>query len=134
MMGERSMFQDLQPKLGRYVTFGGNQKGKIVKIDKVGKTLFLSIDNVFFVKGLKHNMRISQLCENGHDVSFNKGECIVRNPNCSLMFTTKRKNILYKINLFDLTNQNKLGHASLRLISKLNKHNLVRRVEPVFEE
>ncbi|RDX69645.1 hypothetical protein CR513_51211, partial [Mucuna pruriens] len=93
-------------------------KRKIAMIGKVGKTLFPSRDNVLFVE--------RQLCDSGHDFSFNKGDCIVRNPNGSLMFTTKRQNNLYKINLFDLTNQNKLEHASLILISKLNKHNLVR--------
>ncbi|RDX96792.1 hypothetical protein CR513_20506, partial [Mucuna pruriens] len=45
----------------------------------------------------------------------------------SIVFSTKRQNNLYKIDLANLTNQNvtclKLGHASLRLISKLKKHN-----------
>ncbi|RDX93115.1 hypothetical protein CR513_24654, partial [Mucuna pruriens] len=116
MTGERSMFQDL------------SQKGKIAKIDKISKHPFPSIDNVLFFEGLKHDLlSISQLCDNGYDVSFNKGECISN---------------LHKINLTDLINQSvtclvsinndqwtwhkKLGHASLRLISKLKKHNLVR--------
>ncbi|RDX64511.1 hypothetical protein CR513_56922, partial [Mucuna pruriens] len=92
---------------------------------------------------LKHNLpSISQLCDNGYDVSFNKGECIVKNHNGSIIFFSKRQNNLYKINLLDLKNQNvtclvsinndqwtwyeKLEHASLRIISKLKKHNLVR--------
>ncbi|RDX64006.1 hypothetical protein CR513_57483, partial [Mucuna pruriens] len=119
MMRERSMFQDLRPKTIGWVTFGGNKKG------------------------LKHNLlSISQLYGSGYDVSFNKKECIVKNQNCSQIFSVKRQNNLYKINLTNLTNQNvtclvsinnyqwtwhkKLGHASLRLISKLKTHNLVR--------
>ncbi|RDX62902.1 hypothetical protein CR513_58723, partial [Mucuna pruriens] len=132
MMEERSMFQYLRPRL----LFGDNQKGKIVRISKIGKHHFPSIENVLFVEGLKHNLlSISQLCDNGYNVSFNKGECIVKNLDGSLMFSAKRQNNLYKINLTDLTNQSvtclvsikddtwtwhkKLEHASLRLISKL---------------
>ncbi|RDX71112.1 hypothetical protein CR513_49577, partial [Mucuna pruriens] len=102
-------------------------EGKIVGVGRIGKRPFLSINNVLYVKVLKHNLlSISQLCDSGYDVSFNKGECI---------------NNLY-IDLTNLANQNvtclmsinddwwtwhkKLGHASLRLISKLKKHNLVR--------
>ncbi|RDX83382.1 hypothetical protein CR513_35703, partial [Mucuna pruriens] len=56
-----------------YITFGGNQKGKKVRIDKIGKTHFPTIENALFFEGLKHNiLSISQLCDNGHDVSFNK--------------------------------------------------------------
>ncbi|RDY05819.1 hypothetical protein CR513_10291, partial [Mucuna pruriens] len=59
-----------------------------------------------------------------------------------IIFSTMRQNNLYKIDITDLTNQNvtclvsinndqwmwykKLGHASLRLIFKLKKHNLMR--------
>ncbi|RDX70583.1 hypothetical protein CR513_50161, partial [Mucuna pruriens] len=93
MTRERSMFQDLMPKLRGWVTFGGNQKDKIVQIDKISK------HNILFVEGLKHNLlSVSQLCYNEYNVSFNKGECI------------------------------KLGHASLRLISKLKKCSLVREL------
>ncbi|RDX88768.1 hypothetical protein CR513_29592, partial [Mucuna pruriens] len=53
---ESSMFQDLRPKSGNYVTYGGNQKGKIVGIDKIDKHHFPSIDNVLFVEGLKYNL------------------------------------------------------------------------------
>ncbi|RDX81474.1 hypothetical protein CR513_37845, partial [Mucuna pruriens] len=40
MMRERFVFQDLRPKLSRWVTFRGNKKGKIVKIGKIGKYPF----------------------------------------------------------------------------------------------
>ncbi|RDX82802.1 hypothetical protein CR513_36365, partial [Mucuna pruriens] len=135
MMGERSMLQDLRPMSRGRVTFGGSQKGKIVGIGKISKNLFPSIDNVLFVEGLKHNLLMNM-------TFLNKGECIVKNLNGSLTFSTKRQNNLYKINLTNLTHQNvtcivsinsdqwtwhkKLGHASLRLISKLKKHNLVK--------
>ena len=142
------MFQDLQMKKGGQVTFGGNQKGKIAGVGKIGILPSASIDNVLFVEGLRHNLlSISQLCDSGYGVSFNKDECIVQNKDGSLLFTSKRQNNLYKIKLVDLTKQDvtclvlvkdnqwiwhkKLGHANMRLISKLKKHNLVRGLSDI---
>lgn len=135
------MFQCLTPYHGGTVTFRGNQKGLITWVGKIGIHLYPFLNNVLFVEGLKHNfLNISQLCGNGCDVSFNKDECIVQNKDVSLLFFVKRKGNLYKIRLGELSNQNvscllpvkenhwvwhkKLGYASLRLISKLQKHNL----------
>ncbi len=50
------MFQELKPKDGGFVGFGGNQKGKIVGIGRIGKGSLPSIDNVLYVEGLKHNL------------------------------------------------------------------------------
>ena len=93
MTEEKSMFQDLKLKAGGSITFGENQKGKIVGIGKIGKHPFSSIDNVLLVEGLKHNLlSISQLCDSGSNVFFNQGECIIKNFNGSILFTTKRQN------------------------------------------
>ncbi|RDY11697.1 hypothetical protein CR513_03602, partial [Mucuna pruriens] len=109
MMGERSMLQDLRPKFEGWAIFEVNKKGRIASIGKIGKHNFPSINNVLYVEGLKHNLlSISQLCDCGYDVPL-----------------IKENNTLHKINLIELTNQNKLGHASKRLILKLNKHHLV---------
>ena len=75
-------------------------------------------------------------------VTFNKEECIIKNSDNSTLFTRTRKNNLYEINLSDLSNQNvtclmtvedereiwhkKLGHLSLKYISKLSKRDLVK--------
>ena len=136
------MFQNLKSRKAGQVTFGGDQKGHILGIGKIGINSSISIDNVLFVKGLTHNLlSISQLCDSGYEVSFNKNKCIVKRSDSSILFTADRQNNLYKLMLTDLEKQNvnclvsyenqwlwhkKLGHASLRLISKLKKHNLVR--------
>ena len=58
---------------------GGNRKGRITRVGKIGIHPYPSIDNVLFVEGLKHNLlNISQLCDSGYVVSFNKDECIVQ--------------------------------------------------------
>ena len=86
------MFLDLQHKRGGTVTFGDNQKGKIIGIGKIGKGSLPSIDNVLFVKGLKHNLlSISQLCDSGYDVSFNRNKCLVKNKDGTIFFSANRK-------------------------------------------
>ncbi|RDX75786.1 hypothetical protein CR513_44301, partial [Mucuna pruriens] len=120
-MEERSMFQDLRPKFRDELPL------------EIGKHHFPSIDNVLYVEGLKHNpLSMNQLCENEYDISFNKREYMVKNIDGSLLFSSKRQNNLCRVNLIDLLDQNKLGHASLRLISKLSKHHLVRALPNII--
>ena len=88
-------------------------------------------------------LSISQLSDNVYDIIFNKKICkAVNQKNGTVLFTGKRKNNIYKIKLSDLKNQNvtclmsvneeqwawhkRVGHISLRRISKLNKLELVR--------
>ncbi|RDX75065.1 hypothetical protein CR513_45107, partial [Mucuna pruriens] len=98
MMGEKYMFQDLMPKKGGWVAFG-------VGIGRIGKHPFPSIENVLYVKRLKHNLlSISQLYYNVYNVSFNKGECIVRDCNDFIILFVKRQKNLYKIDLTNLIN------------------------------
>jgi hypothetical protein len=105
MTGERSMFQDLRPSKGS-VSYGSG-KGKIIGIGKVGKYPLPIINEVSYVEGLKYNLlSISQFCDSGYEVSFNKNECIVRNNDNTILFTGIRKNNLYEVNLTDLSNQN----------------------------
>ncbi|RDX74130.1 hypothetical protein CR513_46157, partial [Mucuna pruriens] len=55
-----------------------NEKGKIVGIGKVGKHSLPTIENVLYVDGLKYNLLgISQFCNNGYVISFNKDICIL---------------------------------------------------------
>ncbi|RDX82434.1 hypothetical protein CR513_36783, partial [Mucuna pruriens] len=60
-----------------YVPRPHTKERRISYLQRISKHPFPSIENVLYVKGLKHNLlSISQLCDNGYDVSFNKGECI----------------------------------------------------------
>ena len=80
MTGEKSKFSSHTPKDGGYVTYGDNNKGKILGTGKVGKTSSTSIDNVLYVEGLKHNLlSISQLCDKGNEVIFNSYSCSIVN-------------------------------------------------------
>ena len=56
------------------VSFGGKDKGKIIRIGKVHD----SIDDVLLVEGLTHNLiSISQLCDKGYRVIFKKPHCAI---------------------------------------------------------
>src|SRR3954469_18888337 len=144
MIGKRSMFQDLELKFAGEVKFGGNQKGKIIGSGTICIGDSPSITNVLLVDGLAHNvLSISQLSDSGYDIMFNQKSCkAISQKDGSILFIGKRKNKIYKIDLSDLKNQKvtcllsvneeqcfwhrRLGHASLRKISQINKHNLVR--------
>ena len=66
-MGDRRKFSHLQEKDGGMVSFGGKDKGKIIRIGKVRD----SIDDVLLVEGLTHNLiNISQLCDKEYRVIF----------------------------------------------------------------
>ncbi len=85
------MFLDLQPHDGGTVAFEGNQQGQIVGIGKVGKANSTSIYNVFYVKGLKHNLlSISQFCDSGYSVTFDKSKCEIRKLDQTVVFTAAR--------------------------------------------
>ena len=69
------MFLILTMKEGGNVKFGGNQTGKIIGTGTIGNSS-VSINNVWLVDGLRHNLlSISQFCDNGYDVMFDKTNC-----------------------------------------------------------
>ncbi len=148
MSGERSMFLDLQPHDEGTVAFGGNQQGQIIGIGKVGKANSTSINNVFYVKGLKHNiLSISEFCDSGYRVIFDKSKCEIRKLDQIVVFIAARYNNLYKIDLDDLSDQSvtylyssgderwlwhkRTGHINLKHLLKLQKLDLVKGVPKI---
>src|SRR4030066_2403253 len=82
--------------------FGGNQKGKIVGTGMIGNSS-ISINNVWLVEGLTHNLlSISQFCDIGYEVVFDKSFCTVMKPDKSVVFKGSRKCNVYKIIFSDL--------------------------------
>jgi len=71
MTGDRSNFLSLIAFDGERVAFRNGKSGKIVGIGKIDKSLSHSIDNVYLVDGLQHNLLIiSQLCDRGNHAEF----------------------------------------------------------------
>ncbi|XP_050918860.1 uncharacterized protein LOC127136325 [Lathyrus oleraceus] len=56
MAGRRSMFQDLDLKLGGFIGFRGNQKGKVIVSGTIGNDKLTTITNVLLVNGLMHDI------------------------------------------------------------------------------
>ena len=149
MTGNVSMFLQVRKYNGGYVTFGDNAKGKIVGVGKIGKSLSTSIDDVYLVDGLKHNLlSISQLCDKGYNVVFERSKCIIHEKNNNqILFTAQRCDNIYSVTLDDLNDQDvkcftsfenekwlwhrRLGHASMYQISKLIKKDLVRGIPKI---
>ena len=90
------MFATLQSKDDRYVTFGNNSKGKIIGVGSIGKNSSPIIENVLFVEGLKFNLlSISQLCDKGNRVIFEKTHYTIENTkdNKSLFVRYRLENV-----------------------------------------
>ncbi|KEH15233.1 hypothetical protein MTR_1684s0010 [Medicago truncatula] len=84
MTGEKSMFLTLIMQERGNVKFGGDQPRKIIGIGTIGNSS-ICISNVWLVDGLIHNLvSISQFCDNGYDVMFDKTNCTIVNKNDSL--------------------------------------------------
>ena len=78
MTGDITRFSSLTLKSKGHVTYGDNNKGKILGVGKIGMPPSITIDNVLYVEDLKHNLlSISQLCDKGLKINFNKDTCIV---------------------------------------------------------
>jgi hypothetical protein len=76
MTGVDKYLEDVRPYASSYVTFGDGAKGKIMGIGNLIKHGMPRLDNVLQVKGLTANLiSISQLCDQGLTVNFNKPEC-----------------------------------------------------------
>ena len=56
MTGNLSMFKQLQKYDGGHITFSDNALREIIGIGKIGKGLPTTIDDVYLVNGLKHNL------------------------------------------------------------------------------
>lgn len=79
MIGEAHKFSNLSLKTKGYVTYGDNNKGRILGSGKVGASPFTSIEDVLYVEGLRYNLlSISQLCDKGFNINFTKDECLIQ--------------------------------------------------------
>ena len=143
MIGDYTLLCTLNTKEEGTITFKDNAKVKIVGIGNVGNPKNPSIENVLLVDGLKHNLiSISQLCDKGYRVIFDKKDySIVDHNSNALIFTVTTKHNVYEIILSKnsincdtcLVASNddswlwhrRLGHASMSQLSKLSKGDFV---------
>ncbi|XP_070045551.1 intracellular protein transport protein USO1-like [Nicotiana tomentosiformis] len=73
-------FFSLKALQGGNASFGNGKKGYILGVGKIGKSLSHSIENMYYVNGLKYNLLIvSQICDKGNKVEFLSKICTVTN-------------------------------------------------------
>jgi len=78
----KSKFVNLILKQKGHVTYGPNNKGKILGRGTIGDKSNFLIHDVLYVEGLKHGLLgISQLCDKGYQVTFKSSTCEIRLPN-----------------------------------------------------
>jgi len=125
------------------MAFGNSKFGTIVGISKIGESLSHSIESVYLVDGLKHNLlSVSQLCNKDNLVVFSPTRCLVVNMNTGdVVLREKRHKNVYKVYISSLSQNNltclstlnddimlwhkRLEHVSLSLLSKLVSKDLV---------
>ena len=56
MTGDESKFAFLTKRNGGYITFGDNEKGRIIGQGNIGNDTPSPIESVLLVDGLKHNL------------------------------------------------------------------------------
>ena len=103
MTGDVHQFSYLVHKAKGYVTYGDNTKGKILGVGIVGTPPSIQIEDVLYVEGLKHNLlSISQLCDRGFKIKFNKEECLIMDEATNeVKLKGKRINNIFMISLDD---------------------------------
>jgi len=80
MTGDASKFTHISPKNSEHVTYGDNNKSRILGVRKIGTNSSTSIENVLLVDGLKHSLlSVSQLCDKAYLVSFDSHNCVIEN-------------------------------------------------------
>jgi len=144
MTGNTKNFLSLKALQGGGVSFGDGKKGYILGVGRVGKSLESSIENAYYVSGLKYSLlSISQICDKGNEVKFTSENCIVTSLSTKkVILTARRQKNMYVAALETVhgddqtclgaqsANANlwhrRLGHVSLSLLNKLVSRDLVR--------
>ena len=139
MTGDEKTFITLTRKKGGKVSFGDNQKGRIIGHGTIGSEI--TIEDVSLVEGLKFNLlSVTQLCDKGRQVVFDSNGCSIidSKSNQTILYAPRTDNV-YLLNLKQ-TSKNiclvskddisglwhrRLGHVSMNLLTKLAKRNLV---------
>ena len=142
MSGDKSLFVEVKMKNHGYVTFGDNNKGKIIGFGKVGKEPLPTIDSVLLVESLQYNLlSVSPLCDMDYDVRFESSHCTVLKDGKITFIGLMHENI-FTVNLHDASSFNekclisldenaylwhrRVRRAPLPLNSKLLENKIVR--------
>ncbi|GAA0172412.1 hypothetical protein LIER_26246 [Lithospermum erythrorhizon] len=91
MTGNKAHLTNIEEVKTDYVTFGRGEKCKIIGNGSLNVTGLPNLEHVLLVEGLTSNfISISQLCDNGMKVAFNKETCSVNNQSEDLIMQGSR--------------------------------------------
>ncbi|XP_019234452.1 PREDICTED: uncharacterized protein LOC109214933 [Nicotiana attenuata] len=140
-MGNKNLFKKVTKISGGSVKFGDDSKEKLVGTGTVRFNNNCDITEAYIVNGLNYNLlSISQLCDSGYEVKFKKTGCAVEDGSSKTILLGKRYGNVYILDGIESLDSHiclasisddpwlwhmKLGHASMHLIEKLSKHDLV---------
>ena len=94
--GDKTKFAKLELKEEGFVTYGDNNKGRILGNGVIGNGSSFNIKNVMLVEGLKPNLiSISQLCDKGFKVMFKPNNCLIYDAHGIIFLTGNRVNNIY---------------------------------------
>ncbi|XP_070008138.1 uncharacterized protein [Nicotiana sylvestris] len=121
MTGNTMDFLSLKALQGGSLSFGNGKEGYSLGVGKIRKSLNHSIENVYYINGLKYNLlSVSKICDKGNKVEFLSKICAVTNlvtGECYLSCLKTNDAKLY---------HRRLGHASFSLLNKPIQKDLVR--------
>ena len=142
MTGDASKFTTISPKKSGHVTYGDNNRGKILGVGKIGTNSSTSIENVLLVEGLKHSLlSVSQLCDRGYKVSFDSQKCVIKHEHDKdIEHVGFRENNVYMLDLKQKSDDNqcflskdndpwlwhkRIAHINMEHLNKLISKDLV---------
>jgi len=141
MTGDKTKFAKLELNEEEFVTYGDNNKGRILGNGVIGNGSSFNIKNVLLVEGLKHNLiSITQLCDKGFKVMFEPNSCLIYDACGSIVLIGKRVNNIYLLDLHHasfsihclLTKEDdtwlwhrRLCHIHMQHFNRLNRKQLV---------
>nr|KYP31345.1 Retrovirus-related Pol polyprotein from transposon TNT 1-94 [Cajanus cajan] len=102
MAGDPSKLSSLKLKNEGFVTYGDNNKRRILGHGNIGNSSSLTlIENVLLVEGLKHNLlSISQLSDKGFKIEFDNTCCLICDKKTKeIRFIGKRIDNIYMLDL-----------------------------------
>ncbi|XP_073287691.1 uncharacterized protein [Primulina huaijiensis] len=138
MTGSKDHLVDYVELRNGHVTYGGGAKGRIAGKGTLNVDGLPNLHNVLHVEGLNSNLiSISQLCDDGLHVKFDKDNCeVFDNTNTCILIGTRSADNCYqlgedlvcnhsKVSELNLWHQ-KLGHANFKTLKNLGKYDAVR--------
>jgi len=105
MTGNGSQLVNLKLKPAGFVTYGDNNRGRILGVGDIGGDDKLIIKDVLLVDGLKHNLlSISQLCDKGYKITFEPNICLIADSKTNeTVLVGKQVNNVYMLNVSCIT-------------------------------